>query len=129
MPATLRREFSAKIVVTDDRTDLAILQVDTGGELLPVLALRDSDELEVGDLVLAIGNPFGVGQTVTSGIVSGVVYNISCGISTTAVFSGFGVSFLESSTPGTRKSCGRITAPATTGPASGLMPASSTPAT
>ena len=65
-----RREFSAKIVVTDDRTDLAILQVDTGGELLPVLALRDSDELEVGDLVLAIGNPFGVGQTVTSGIVS-----------------------------------------------------------
>ena len=65
-----RREFSAKIVVTDDRTDLAILQVDTGGEKLPVLALRDSDDLEVGDLVLAIGNPFGVGQTVTSGIVS-----------------------------------------------------------
>ena len=65
-----RREFSAQIVVTDDRTDLAILQVDTGGEKLPVLALRDSDELEVGDLVLAIGNPFGVGQTVTSGIVS-----------------------------------------------------------
>ncbi len=65
-----RREFSAKIVVTDDRTDLAILQVDTGGQNLPVLALRDSDDLEVGDLVLAIGNPFGVGQTVTSGIVS-----------------------------------------------------------
>ena len=65
-----RREFSAMIVVTDDRTDLAILQVDTRGEKLPVLALRDSDDLEVGDLVLAIGNPFGVGQTVTSGIVS-----------------------------------------------------------
>ena len=65
-----RREFTAKIVVTDDRTDLAILQVDTRGEKLPVLALRDSDDLEVGDLVLAIGNPFGVGQTVTSGIVS-----------------------------------------------------------
>ncbi len=65
-----RREFSATIVVTDDRTDRAILQVDTGGEKLPVLALRDSDDLEVGDLVLAIGNPFGVGQTVTSGIIS-----------------------------------------------------------
>lgn len=65
-----RREFSATIVVTDDRTDLAILQVDTGGEKLPVLALSDSDDLEVGDLVLAIGNPFGVGQTVTSGIIS-----------------------------------------------------------
>ncbi len=65
-----RREFSATIVATDDRTDLAILKVDTKGEKLPVLELRDSDELEVGDLVLAIGNPFGVGQTVTSGIVS-----------------------------------------------------------
>jgi serine protease Do len=65
-----RREFSATLVLTDDRTDLAILQIETGGEPLPKLELSDSDELEVGDLVLAIGNPFGVGQTVTSGIVS-----------------------------------------------------------
>lgn len=67
---TDRREFDAEIVGTDDRTDLAILRVDTKGEALPFLAIRDSDELEVGDIVLAIGNPFGVGQTVTSGIVS-----------------------------------------------------------
>jgi Do/DeqQ family serine protease len=65
-----RREFEAKVIGTDERTDLAILQLQTGGEKLPFLAFRDSDELEVGDLVLAIGNPFGVGQTVTSGIVS-----------------------------------------------------------
>ncbi len=65
-----RREFAATVVVTDDKTDLAILKIDVKGEKLPVLELRDSDELEVGDLVLAIGNPFGVGQTVTSGIVS-----------------------------------------------------------
>ncbi len=65
-----RREFEARIVGTDKRTDLAVLRLDSGGEALPHLQLRDSDELEVGDLVLAIGNPFGVGQTVTSGIVS-----------------------------------------------------------
>ncbi len=65
-----RREFDARIVGTDERTDLAVLAVETGGETLPFLELRDSDDLEVGDLVLAIGNPFGVGQTVTSGIVS-----------------------------------------------------------
>ena len=65
-----RREFEAKILRSDERTDLAVLKIDAKGELLPFLELRDSDELEVGDLVLAIGNPFGVGQTVTSGIVS-----------------------------------------------------------
>jgi Do/DeqQ family serine protease len=65
-----RREFDATIVGSDDRTDLAVLRIDSGGRPLPFLALRDSDTLEVGDLVLAIGNPFGVGQTVTSGIVS-----------------------------------------------------------
>ena len=65
-----RREFDAKIIASDKRTDLAILKIaELKGEL-PFLALRDSDDLEVGDLVLAIGNPFGVGQTVTSGIVS-----------------------------------------------------------
>lgn len=65
-----RREFPAKVVVDDERTDLAVLRIEAGGKPLPHLAFRDSDEVEVGDLVLAIGNPFGVGQTVTSGIVS-----------------------------------------------------------
>ncbi|MGI9464178.1 MAG: DegQ family serine endoprotease [Aestuariivirgaceae bacterium] len=65
-----RREFEAKILVADERTDLAVLKIDTKGSQLPFLELGDSDALEVGDLVLAIGNPFGVGQTVTSGIIS-----------------------------------------------------------
>ena len=65
-----RREFDASLVGSDERSDLAVLKVETDGEKLPFLEFRDSDELEVGDLVLAIGNPFGVGQTVTSGIVS-----------------------------------------------------------
>lgn len=65
-----RREFEAKVILADDRTDLAVLKIDAKGKGLPVLEFRDSDEPEVGDLVLAIGNPFGVGQTVTSGIVS-----------------------------------------------------------
>lgn len=65
-----RREFEATLLGSDERTDLAILRIDARGEALPYLTLGNSDELEVGDLVLAIGNPFGVGQTVTSGIVS-----------------------------------------------------------
>jgi len=65
-----RREFEAELVLDDERTDLAVLRIDPGGKKLPHVAFRDSDEVEVGDLVLAIGNPFGVGQTVTSGIVS-----------------------------------------------------------
>jgi Do/DeqQ family serine protease len=65
-----RREFEARVLRSDERVDLAVLKIDTHGERLPFLELRDSDELEVGDMVLAIGNPFGVGQTVTSGIVS-----------------------------------------------------------
>jgi Do/DeqQ family serine protease len=65
-----RREFPAKVVTSDERADLAILKIDTGPKPLSYLELRDSDDLEVGDLVLAIGDPFGVGQTVTSGIVS-----------------------------------------------------------
>jgi Do/DeqQ family serine protease len=64
-----RREFEADIVLTDPRTDLAVLRI-RGSSTYPVLELGDSDALEVGDLVLAIGNPFGVGQTVTQGIVS-----------------------------------------------------------
>ena len=65
-----RREFEAKVLLTDERTDLAVLKIDVQDEELPALVLGDSEGLEVGDLVLAIGNPFGVGQTVTSGIVS-----------------------------------------------------------
>ncbi len=64
-----RREFDAEIVVGDERTDIAVLRIQSS-EKLPSLQLADPDSLEVGDLVLAIGNPFGVGQTVTSGIVS-----------------------------------------------------------
>lgn len=66
-----RREFSARVVLGDRERDLAILQLDTATDL-PVLPLRDSDQVEVGELVLAIGNPFGIGQTVSSGIVSGL---------------------------------------------------------
>jgi len=65
-----RREFEAEVILNDEKTDLAVLRIDTGGEKLPALTFSDSDSIEVGDLVLAIGNPFGVGQTVTSGIVS-----------------------------------------------------------
>jgi len=67
-----RREFEARIIGSDERTDLAVLRVDAGRTALPSIDYRDSDTIEVGDLVLAIGNPFGVGQTVTSGIVSAV---------------------------------------------------------
>src|ERR1700730_9765702 len=67
-----RREFEAHILITDPHADLAVLKIDPHGEKLPVLEMGDSDLLEVGDLVLAIGNPFGVGQTVTAGIVSGL---------------------------------------------------------
>lgn len=67
-----RRQFSAKLLFADPRTDLAVLQMDSKGARLPVARLGDSDRAEVGDVVLAIGNPFGVGQTVTHGIVSAV---------------------------------------------------------
>ena len=65
-----KREFEATLVLKDPRTDLAILRVKDGRERFPVLDFADSDALQVGDVVLAIGNPFGVGQTVTQGIVS-----------------------------------------------------------
>ncbi|MFZ5782999.1 MAG: Do family serine endopeptidase [Pseudomonadota bacterium] len=65
-----RREFEAKLITQDERYDLALLRIDTSGENFPYLDLRDSDSIEVGDIVLAIGNPFGLNQTVTSGIVS-----------------------------------------------------------
>ncbi len=65
-----RREYEATVVLADPRTDLAVLKIDAAGETLPYLEFRDSDTVEVGDISLALGNPFGVGQTVTSGIVS-----------------------------------------------------------
>ncbi len=65
-----KREFDAKVVSQDDKTDIAILKLENGDARFPTIELEDSDTLEVGDMVLAIGNPFGVGQTVTSGIVS-----------------------------------------------------------
>ncbi|MDR7118863.1 Do family serine endopeptidase [Caulobacter sp. BE254] len=65
-----RREFPATVLLDDPRSDLAVLKIDTKGERLPVIAIDDQEQLEVGDLVLAMGNPFGVGQTVTNGIVS-----------------------------------------------------------
>jgi Do/DeqQ family serine protease len=66
-----RREFPARIMLADARTDLAILKIDLpAGEKLPVLKIDDSTDSQVGDLVLAIGDPFGVGQTVTNGIIS-----------------------------------------------------------
>ncbi len=66
-----RREFSARVLLGDAAADLAILKIDTP-EPLPFLNLRQSETVEVGELALAIGNPFGVGQTVSSGIVSGL---------------------------------------------------------
>ena len=65
-----KREFEAEIALRDPRTDLAVLRIKGGGRSFPVLELGDSDALEVGDFVIAIGDPFGVGQTVTQGIVS-----------------------------------------------------------
>jgi serine protease Do len=63
-----KSEFPARVVGTDTKTDLAVLKIDKAG--LPALPLEDSSKVQVGDVVLAIGNPFGVGQTVTMGIVS-----------------------------------------------------------
>jgi Do/DeqQ family serine protease len=64
------REFPAKVILKDERADLVVLRLQAKGVTFPSLQFSDSDSLEVGDLVLAIGDPFGVGQTVTSGIVS-----------------------------------------------------------
>jgi len=65
-----RREFAARVVLADTRSDIAVLQLEGVGERLPTLQIDDREEQQVGDLVLAIGNPFGVGQTVTNGIIS-----------------------------------------------------------
>ncbi len=65
-----KREFEAKVVLKDKRSDLAVLRINDAHERFPHLDFANSDALQVGDVVLAIGNPFGVGQTVTHGIVS-----------------------------------------------------------
>ena len=66
-----RREFPARVLLADPRRDLAVLKIDLpAGERLAVLAIDDGSDTQVGDLVLAIGDPFGVGQTVTNGIIS-----------------------------------------------------------
>lgn len=65
-----KREFEAEILLRDPRSDLAVLKIKDGREKFPAIEFGDSDAIEVGDLVLAIGDPFGVGQTVTQGIVS-----------------------------------------------------------
>ncbi len=64
------RVFSGRVILSDKRTDIAILRIQTEGVLFPYIEFGDSDQLKIGDTVLAIGNPFGIGQTVTSGIVS-----------------------------------------------------------
>lgn len=63
-----RREFKARVIGKDDKTDVAVVKIDAGN--LPAITIGDSDKVEVGDYALAIGNPFGVGQSVTLGIVS-----------------------------------------------------------
>lgn len=65
---TDKRTFDAKLIGSDKPSDLAVLKIEASG--LPVLALGDSDKVQVGDVVLAVGNPLGIGQTVTSGIIS-----------------------------------------------------------
>lgn len=67
-----RREYEADILLTDEGNDLAVLKIRHRDERFPALDIGDSDALEVGDLVMAIGNPFGVKQTVTTGVVSGL---------------------------------------------------------
>src|SRR5439155_21131101 len=62
------REFTAKVIGRDPKSDVAVIKIDAND--LPAVSMADSDKVEVGDVVLAVGNPFGIGQTVTTGIVS-----------------------------------------------------------
>jgi Do/DeqQ family serine protease len=80
-----RREFPATLVMADPKTDLAVLKIDAGNEKLPTLDFADTRGVQVGDLVLAIGNPFGVGQSVSSGIVSALARS-DVGVSDIASF-------------------------------------------
>ncbi len=72
------RELYATVVGTDPATDIALLKVEDGGKL-PLVTLGDSDKMRVGDTVLAVGNPFGLGGTVTAGIVSALGRDIDAG--------------------------------------------------
>ena len=80
-----RREYSARVLLGDKESDLAILQLEDANDL-PSLALRTSNDVQVGELTLAIGNPFGVGQTVSSGIISGLARSGGSGGSGTGYF-------------------------------------------
>jgi Do/DeqQ family serine protease len=80
-----RREFDAKVIQLDDKSDIAVLRIEGGDGRFPYLEFENSDAIEVGDQVLAIGNPFGVGQTVTSGIISALA-RTEVGKSETQVF-------------------------------------------
>lgn len=80
-----KREFDARVLSQDEKTDIAVLKIESRDDDFPFLEFEDSDSLEVGDLVLAIGNPFGVGQTVTSGIVSALA-RTEIGMSDAQVF-------------------------------------------
>jgi Do/DeqQ family serine protease len=80
-----RREFDAELLLADPRVDLAVLRIDVGGERLPTLPFANTADAEVGDLVLAIGNPFGLSQTVTSGIISALA-RTEVGVSDYAFF-------------------------------------------
>jgi len=72
-----KTEYTAKVVGTDPPTDVAVLKID--GKDMPAITLADSDQLEIGDIVLAIGNPYGLSQTVTMGIVSALGRNSLAG--------------------------------------------------
>jgi Do/DeqQ family serine protease len=80
-----KREFAADVVLKDQRSDLAVLRIKGAKERFPTLPFANSDDLQVGDVVLAIGDPFGVGQTVTHGIVSAVA-RTDIGISDYQIF-------------------------------------------
>ncbi len=80
-----RREFDAEIILRDQKSDLAVLEIQQKGEIFPHLDFASQNSLDVGDLVLAIGNPFGVGQTVTQGIVSALA-RTQAGISDSGFF-------------------------------------------
>jgi Do/DeqQ family serine protease len=80
-----RREFDAKVIQLDEKSDIAVLRIEGGDGRFPYLEFENSDNIEVGDQVLAIGNPFGIGQTVTSGIISALA-RTEVGRSDTQVF-------------------------------------------
>lgn len=80
-----RREFDAELLLADARVDLAVLRINPGSERLPILPFANTADAQVGDLVLAIGNPFGLQQTVTSGIISALA-RTEVGVSDYAFF-------------------------------------------